>query len=191
MFIFKNQYYLYIENSKLLNLNFIKKRNKFVIIYRNAENIEKVEDLKKFRKTCKQKAIKFYVANNLNLSVILKADGIYLSAFNKKIIKQKYKNYNLRIIGSAHNIKEICEKKNQGCEEIILSRLFKTDYSNKKTFLGITKFNLISSIFKENLIPLGGIRVKNLRKLLTISSDSFAIFSEIKKKPANIINRLF
>ena len=51
MFIFKNQYYLYIENSKLLNLNFIKKRNKFVIIYRNVENVEKIEDLKKFRKS--------------------------------------------------------------------------------------------------------------------------------------------
>jgi len=41
------------------------------------------------------------------------------------------------------------------------------------------------------LIPLGGIKYTNLNKLKLVRSDSFAILSEIKKKPAKIINRLF
>ena len=43
----------------------------------------------------------------------------------------------------------------------------------------------------KNLIPLGGINQNNLNSLKTINSKGFALMSEIKKKPANIINRLF
>ena len=41
------------------------------------------------------------------------------------------------------------------------------------------------------LIPLGGIKPKNLNNLKNVSCKGFAILSEVKKKPANIINRLF
>ena len=50
MFIFKKKYYLIIESIKDINLKNIKKRNKFTIIYRNQKNLEKKEDLLKFRK---------------------------------------------------------------------------------------------------------------------------------------------
>ena len=43
---------------------------------------------------------------------------------------------------------------------------------------------------KEKLVPLGGIRYNNLSLLYLVRSNSFAILSEIKKKPA-IIRRLF
>ena len=33
---------------------------------------------------CKLKGIKFYIANNINLAIILNSDGIYLSSFNKR-----------------------------------------------------------------------------------------------------------
>ena len=82
------------------------------------------------------------------------------------------------------------KKKNQGCKTIVLSRLFKTDYPNKHTYLGVVKFNLAKENFKEELVPLGGIKNKNLNLLRLVKTDSFAILSEIKKKPA-IIRRLF
>ena len=43
-------------------------------------------------------------------------------------------------MGSAHNIREINQKNVQGCSEILLSKLFQVDY-DKKTFLGVVKFN--------------------------------------------------
>ena len=46
MFILKNNYYLYIENIKLLNLNLIKKRGKFNIIYRNNQKNDSFEKLR-------------------------------------------------------------------------------------------------------------------------------------------------
>tara|TARA_B100000579_G_scaffold284163_1_gene235496 strand:+ start:2054 stop:2626 length:573 start_codon:yes stop_codon:yes gene_type:complete len=190
MFISKNNYYLYIENTKILNLSLIKKRNKFIIIYRNNNKQESINQLKRFKKECKKRSIKFYVANNLRTAIECKADGLYISSYNKKHYNVKYTKKSLEIIGSAHNLREICRKRNQGCKTIVLSRLFKTDYKNKSDYLGIIKFNLIKKIFKEKLVPLGGIRQKNLNSLRLVRSNSFAILSEVKKKPA-IIRRLF
>ena len=97
---------------------------------------------------------------------------------------------NIKLIGSAHNFKEINQKVRQGCKTIILSRLFKTNYKEKKDFYGILKFNLIKQKYNQNLIPLGGINNSNLLKLNLIKSSGFATLSGIKKKPV-ISNRLF
>ena len=190
MFISKNNYYLYIENTKTLNLSLIKKRNKFIIIYRNNNKHENIDQLKRFRNECKKRSIKFYIANNLHTAVNCKADGLYISSYNKRHYNVRFIENSFKIIGSAHNRKEIHEKKNQGCKIIVLSRLFKTDYPNKHTFLGVLKFNLAKGNFKEDLVPLGGIKNKNLNLLRLVKANSFAILSEIKKKPA-IIRRLF
>ena len=187
MFIQKKSYYLYIENTKILDLSLIKKRNKFIIIYRNIGRAEDLHQIVNFRKKCNQKGIKLYISNNSSLAIKSGANGLYLSAHNKKIYHGKM----LEIIGSAHSTKEINQKLRQGCKKIIISRLFKTDYKNKSSYLGVVKFNLKNNsnlIFHK--IPLGGIRLKNLNKLKTVRSEYFAILSEVKKKPA-IIRRLF
>ena len=187
MFAFKNSYYLYIENTKILNLNLIKKRGKFSIIYRDRGNQNSISEVKSFRDKCKCKSIKFFVANDFQLFKKIRADGLYLSSYNNSL---KVLNYKILKIGSAHNIKEIKTKLTQGCEKIVFSRLFKTDYERKKTYLGLVRFNLITYLYSKELVPLGGIRLQNLNKQLKINSDSFVLMSEIKKKPA-IISRLF
>ena len=93
MFIIKNNYYLYIENTRSLNLDYIKKNNKISIIYRNNGIQENVEHLRRFRNECKNKNFKFFVANNFKLAEFIKADGVYLSSYDRKIYP-KYK-YNL------------------------------------------------------------------------------------------------
>ena len=190
MFISKKKYFLIIENTKDIQLSNIKKSDKFNIIYRNKKIEDKISELSNFRKICKIKKIKFFIANNIDLCKFLKADGIYISASNFKLNFRKYKNFNFHIIGSAHNRREILIKRHQGCSEIIFSRLFKTSYKFKEDFLGVVKFNLLNKSYDNKLIPLGGIRLTNLNKLKMLSCSSFVIFSEVKKKPA-IIDRLF
>ena len=90
MFTFKNNYYLYIDNTKLLNLNLIKKRGKFNIIYRNNLKDNNFERLRIFRNRCKKKSIKFFIANDFKLFQKIKADGLYISSYNKSL---KYLNY--------------------------------------------------------------------------------------------------
>ncbi len=191
MFAFKNKYFFIIENTKDIELSNIKKSIKFNIIYRNQNKPENMQKLLKFRSLCKRKKIKFFVSNNFRLAVNLKADGAYISSNNKSLKVTQYKRSQLKIIGSAHNLKELNLKILQGCSDILFSRLFKTSYSFKPGFLGIVKYNLLSNLNKANLVPLGGIRLSNLNKLKTVKCNSFAILSEIKKKPAKIINRLF
>ena len=186
MFIIKNNYYLYIENTASINLDLLKKNKKITIIYRNNRNTENSTRIRNFRKKCIVKNFKFFIANNYKLFMFCKADGLYLSSYNKKIYSKSSNN----LIGSAHNFKEIYEKIKQGCRTIILSRLFVTSYINKKGNLGIHKFNLISQNYLIDLIPLGGINSDNLLKLNLVSSNGLALFSEIKKKPV-ISNRLF
>ena len=187
MFIIKNSYYLYIENIKLLNLNLIKKRGKFNIIYRNNQKDDSFEKLRIFRNTCKRKSIKFFIANDIKLFQKVNADGLYISSYNKSL---KYLNYKTNKIGSAHNVREINTKILQGCREIVFSRLFKTEYKNKRSYLGVVKFNLITYLRGSSFVPLGGIRSNNLNKLNEVNASSFALMSEIKKKPA-VISRLF
>ena len=190
MFALKKKYYLIIENIKDINLKNIKNRNKFVVIYRNRKNLEKRQDILKFRKLCKLKSIDFYVANNIKLAKSLSSDGLYLSAFNRSYRPLFVKKSNFKLIGSAHNKKEIFLKIKQGCELILLSKLFLVSYDKKSEFLGIIKFNNFLN-FNKNLIPLGGIKLGNLNKLKTLDCKGIALMSEIKKKPTKIISRLF
>ncbi len=190
MFIYKNKYFLIIENIKDIDLKNIKIRNKFFIIYRNNKKVDKFNDLSRFRQSCKSKAIKFYIANDIRLAISLNSDGIYLSSYNKKLNCLNFKKKNFQIIGSAHNFKEISIKIKQGCNSILLSKLFLVDYDKTAPYLGVLKFNNFSK-FSKKLIPLGGIKSHNLNHLNNVFSEGFAVLSEVKKKPANIINRLF
>jgi len=190
MFPIKNQYYLFIENTTNIDFDFIKIKRKFTIIYRNNKNVENIQKLKKFKNRCKLKGIAFFIANDIKLLTKINADGLYISAHNKSLRVRRSLNKAFKIIGSAHNFKEIIQKKNQKCETIILSRLFETNYKDKKGFLGIVKFNIISNFYKNTLVPLGGIKSKNINRLKLVNSNAFCLLSEIKKKPA-ITSRLF
>ena len=191
MFMLKKKYYLFIENTREFNLNLIKIRNKFNIIYRNSRTKERIEDLKAYRRRCKQNGVNFFVANDTKLLSKINADGLYISAYNKNLQTNTFYKKGFKIIGSAHNQKELDLKIKQGCKVVIYSRLFKTNYPYKSGYLGIQKFNIISLRTKTEVVPLGGINAYNLSKLKNVLSHSFACLSAIKKKPAKLINRLF
>ena len=191
MFILKSKYFFIIENIKDIDLKNIKKSNKFNIIYRSSKIAKNLEELLRFRNACKTKNIGFYVSNNIKLAVFLRADGIYISAYNKDLTFTRFKHSKFKIIGSAHNIKELKLKKLQGCTKIIFSRLFLTSYKNKNKFLGTVKFNLLSLLIKENLVPLGGIRLSNLNKLNIVRCNTIALLSEIQKEPKTLSRCFF
>ena len=111
-------------------------------------------------------------------------DGVYIPAFNRKIkIYQFYKKETFRIIGSAHNLKEIIEKKKQGCNKIILSRIFKT---YKKNHMGVIRFNLLSNI-SNKIICLGGINSNTFKKVKMINCVGVALKSDHMNKPKYLI----
>ena len=189
MFIIKNKYFLLIENIKDIDLKNIKIRDKFSIIYRNNKKNDKLSELLNFKQKCKLKGVKFYIANNVRLALSANCDGVYISSFNKDLKYLNYKKKNFKIIGSAHNFKEISLKIKQGCSSILLSKLFMVNYASKAPYLGVIKFNTFARM-SNRIIPLGGIKADNLNQLKNVFSEGLALLSEVKKKPAKIFSRL-
>ena len=151
------------------------------IIYRNYDNINHLENILKLKKYCKDMKTKFYLLNDIKLSIRLGLDGIYIPSFNKRI--NYIQNYslpkNFDIIGSAHNIAEINLKLKQKCNEIFLSPVFKVNKS--KNFLGVNKFNFMTLNKKAYFIALGGINEKNYKMIKLLRTNGFASISWAKK----------
>ena len=185
---FKNIYFI-VDNVNEINLDQVKKIGAILILREQKETDNK--KLKRFAKNCKSRKICFFVANNLKLLFLLKTNNFYVSAWNKKYYKHlKSFNSNINIIGSAHNAGEIHEKIKQGCSQIVLSRIFKTKYKNKKTFLGKVKFNLLTRYFKLGFIALGGINSYNFNQTKNLNIVACAISSD-KKKAGKYIPAFF
>jgi len=158
--------------SKLDTNNIDKQDKQTAIIYRNYS--KKIVDptlILKIKKYCKKRSIKFYLSNNIKLSIKLNLDGVYIPSFNTSLkhLAYSYKK-NFKIIGSAHNLKEIRIKENQNVEKIFLSSLFKKN----KNFLGINKFKLLSKLTTKNIVVLGGVSKQNKKKLSLINQSDFA-----------------
>ena len=177
----KNSFKIYNFVNKF-NLSDLHRLSKDIsIIFRNYDKINHLENILKLKKYCKNIKTKFYLSNDVRLSIKLGLDGVYIPAFNKKInYIQNYslpKNFN--IIGSAHNINEINIKIKQRCNEIFLSPVFKVNKSKK--FLGVNKFNLMTLNKKACFIALGGIDEKNYKKMKLLRINGFASISWAKK----------
>jgi len=162
--------YYFINKFDTINID--KQDKQTTIIYRNysAKTTDQTLILK-IKKYCKKKSIKFYLSNNIKIAIKLDLDGAYIPAFNKSLkhLAYSYKK-NFKIVGSAHNLKEIRTKENQNVRKIFLSSLFKKN----KNFLGINKFKLLSKLTKKNIVMLGGISNKNKKKLSLINQSDFA-----------------
>mgnify|MGYP001319813915 CR=1 FL=1 len=172
--------FFFIEKLNELNLDYVKKIGA-ILILRNPEKVDLI-DLVKFDKRCINNKITLFIQNSLKILFLLKTNNFYISAYNKSQFKQLRKiNRKIKIIGSAHNIPEIYEKLTQGCEYIVLSRIFKTSSKFKKGFLGTTKFNLLTRNFSQKFVALGGINEKNFRLLGLLDIQGCAMSGDKKK----------
>ena len=162
--------YYFINKFDTKNID--KVDSQTIVIFRNY--MSKNDDeytLLKVKKYCKQKRIKFYLSNNIKLAIKLGLDGAYIPSFNDSF---KHLNYslkkNFKIIGSAHNLKQIKIKEIQKVQKIFLSSLFKKN----KNYLGINKFKLLSKLTRKKIVALGGISKTNLKKLQLLNISEFA-----------------
>ena len=162
--------YYFINKFDTKNID--KVGNHTVLIFRNyiSKNIDE-STLLKIKKYCKQKKIKFYLSNNIKLAIKLGLDGAYIPSFNRSFDHLNYSiKINFKIIGSAHNIKQIKIKEIQKVQKIFLSSLFKKN----KNYLGINKFKLLSQLTRKKIVALGGISKTNLKKLRLLNITDFA-----------------
>ena len=149
------------------------------VIYRNYSIKININEILKLKKYCKRKNIKFFLSNNVRLSIKLNLDGAYLPSFNKDF---RHLNYNLKkkflLIGSAHNIKEIRTKELQRVKSIFLSSIFKKN----KNYLGINRFKILSNHTDKKIIALGGVSNLNIKKIKFLNCYGYAGISFFQKK---------
>ena len=161
-------YFINKFDTKIIN----RQDRQTIIIYRNyfTKN-QSITDIVNIKEYCKKKGLKFYLSNNIRLAVNLNLDGAYIPSFNNSF---KHLSYSLKkqfkLIGSAHNLKEIKIKELQKVEKIFLSSLFKKN----KNYLGINKFKILKNYSNKNVVALGGISKKNLKKLALLNQADFA-----------------
>ena len=167
---YKNNRYYFINKFDTNNID--KQDKNTIIIYRNysEKKIDKLLILK-IKNYCKKKKINFYLSNNIKLAINLSLDGAYIPSFNKDFNHLSFScKKNFKIIGSAHNLKEIKNKEIQKVEKIFLSSLFKKN----KNYLGINKFKLLSKLTMKKVVVLGGISEKNIHRLRLLDNLEFA-----------------
>ena len=97
---------------------------------------------------------------------------------------KRQNSYNLKIkfklIGSAHNLKEIRNKEIQKVSYLFLSPLFLSKKNEKS--LGIYKFMNLSGKTRKKIVCLGGINKDNIKKINLIKPYGIAAISFFTKK---------
>ena len=152
------------------------------IIYRNYNDEKRERELIKIAKACKASRNQLFISNDIRLAIKFKAEGIYIPSFNKTKRFANLEKKNIKIIGSAHNQKEIQKKISQNCSTVFLSPIFYMEKSKK--FLGLHKFNYLTYRNKTNILALGGISESNIGKLKLLNIKGFGGIRMFKKKPA-------
>ena len=161
--------FYFINNFKKNNID--KLDNNTGIIYRNYKNQLNLKDIINIKNYCSKKKIKFYLSNNIKIAIKLKLDGAYFPSFNNNYNHLSYKfNSSFKLLGSAHNIKEIRSKENQNVQFIFISSVFKKN----KNYLGIYRFNYLKNLTKKKVIALGGVSQTNLKRFRVVSCFGFS-----------------
>tara|TARA_Y100000992_G_C21255139_1_gene488098 strand:+ start:730 stop:1272 length:543 start_codon:yes stop_codon:yes gene_type:complete len=153
------------------------------IIYRNYNKKHNLKEILEIKKICKLEKRKFFLANNIKLAKKLNLDGVYIPSFNKNLVPYLRAKKSFIILGSAHNLRELNQKKRQNVDFLFLSPIFKIKKRNY--FLGTIKYNILSNYYSGKTIALGGINKQNYRNLKNINCYGFASISYIEE---NIIN---
>ena len=172
-----NAYYIISELNSKIKIN-LKKNSNINVIFRSEQKDYDNETLKKIIKINIHN--KVFIANRNNACPIKGLSGVYLSAFNKRMLITPHFQKG-SIIGSAHSFREIREKIKSKCNIIFLSPIFQKKEGKLIKPLGIIKFLLISQHFKNiTLYPLGGIC--DPLKLKTYGIKGFAGVRYFNKK---------
>ena len=163
------------DYSHLINLD-----KNISFIWRNKDKDTLFKTLVDLSNFCKINNRKFYISDNFNLANKINANGLYISSTNRNLAhKSAPLQKKFKILGSAHNLREIKIKELQNVDEIFLSPLFK-DKGNKQ--LNIYRYLNLKNFTNMRDVSLGGINYKNIKKLKLINPYGFAGISYFEEK---------
>jgi len=151
-----------------------------MVILRDYDDDNRVNLGKALCYICKVRNIKFFVAGDLTLALLLEADGLHLPEYmvsEAETIKAEYPS--LLLTTAAHDEKGVMEADKLNLFAVLLSPIFPTEshpetYEDEEKTIGVHKLNTISKAHRIPIYALGGINIKTAVKLLNTKIAGFA-----------------
>ena len=138
------KYYIFVnELNETIKKNILKISKPNLILNFNIFEESSLILAKNIIKFCKNHGIPFYILDDVKIAKQLNANGIFISATNKKIGLSLFNSIKFKLIGSAHNQLEYFFKIRQDCKTIMLSPIFYNHKYSICKILNPIKFNLI------------------------------------------------
>ena len=150
---------------------------------------------KKIHQICKKHNVKFLVNDDPILSKKLKADGCHLGQKDMNITEAR-KIVGNKIIGiTCHNSINLAKKAIKKKADYIAFGAFFSTKTKKVKYKSTTKIlNKVKKLTKIPIVAIGGINLKNYKKLLLNNANLLAISSYVwnnkKYKPLESIEKL-
>ena len=150
---------------------------------------------KKIHQICKKNNVKFLVNDDPILSKKLKADGCHLGQKDMNITEAR-KIIGNKIIGiTCHNSINLAKKAIKKKADYIAFGAFFSTKTKKVKYKATTKIlNKVKKLTKIPIVAIGGINLKNYKKLLLNNANLLAISSYVwnnkKYKPLESIEKL-
>jgi thiamine-phosphate pyrophosphorylase len=176
------KYYIFVDElNETIKKNVLKISKPNLILNFKIFEENSLIQAKKIVKFCKNHNISFYILNDVKIAKQLNANGIFISATNKKIGLSLFSSIKFKFIGSAHNQLEYFFKIRQSCKTIMLSPIFYNHKYSICKILNPIKFNLICLSWETNIGALGGILKKNINKINLTKATNIGIKSYVSE----------
>lgn len=143
-----------------------------MVIFRDYDHEKRYELGMALRYICKSRKIKFLVAGDIALSLLLDADGIHFPEFmlqEAHNIRSEHPNLFLSV--AAHNELTVKTAHEIGMDAVLLAPIFSTDshpetHDDKNLTIGIEKLTTFCKNTEIPIYALGGINHQNAIDLL-------------------------
>ena len=203
-FRLKNKFIYLISPNKIKNNSFyielikifkLKKVAFFQLRLKKERIKEKIIIAKKIRKLCKKYKVKFIINDDPFLAKKLNSDGCHLGQKDMSILKAR-KILKNKIIGiTCHNSINLIKKAvKDNASYIAIGAFFASRTKKVKFKASIELLNYAKNITNIPIIPIGGIKFSNYKKLLLNKANFLAISGYIwnnkKYKPLDAIKKL-
>ena len=201
----KNKKFIYlISPNKILLKNFYKtlanlfKTKKiyfFQLRLKNEKKDKLIKIAKKIKKIAKKYDVKFIVNDNPYVAKEVNADGCHIGQkdFDIKKARKILKN---KILGvTCHNSISLSQKAiENGADYIALGAFFQSKTKKVKYFADFHTLRSVKKFSKTDVVAIGGINLRNYKKVLLNKANFLAISNYIWKNktlnPEEALNKL-
>ncbi|MGM0750900.1 MAG: thiamine phosphate synthase [Bacillota bacterium] len=149
------------------------------------EGDAKVELAHELQRLCRKHGVPFIVNDDVELALLMNADGVHIGQEDEPIDKVRRKIGN-RILGvSSHDVNEARSAVESGADYLGVGPMFPTNTKNDCREVRGPK--IIQSIRTNGidipLVGIGGIQYNNASQVLEAGADGVAVISAISKHP--------